>query len=358
MIDIYERLRARLDQMATGYPSTDNGVELRILRQIFTPEDAELFLAMGPDLESAAQVADRLKEALPDLDQRLEDMARRGLLFRQRQEGVSLYRPVPFVVGIYEYQVKNLNPTFLKDISEYYLTALAKTFFQRKTPHLRTIPIETSLDNAWPVAPYDDAVRIIKNKARIAVTECICRKAARLNGLGCNHSLETCLQFDTHADYYVDNGIGRYITQAEALEILKRSEQEGLVLQAVNSQEVEVMCTCCSCCCGMLVALRLFPAPGRAVMSNHHCRLDNELCTGCGTCVPRCPTRALKIRGDTLNLNPARCIGCGLCVSACPTQALALVRKSEDNLYTPPETACMTYDRMSGEVSEPAPGVQ
>ena len=61
MADIYEQLRARLDEMATGYPATEGGVEIRILRQLFTEEDAALFLAMELKPRTVPEVAARVQ---------------------------------------------------------------------------------------------------------------------------------------------------------------------------------------------------------------------------------------------------------------------------------------------------------
>jgi len=346
MPDVYERLRHKLDRMATGYPATASGVELRILRQLFSPQDAELFLSLGLEPENAADIAKRLGTDQAAQADHLEDMARRGLLFRLRRDGEPRYSTIPFIVGIYEFQVNRLTPTLLKDISEYFLTGLARSFHGRPTPHQRSIPIETHILAERPIAPYDDAVAIIESKDRIAVAECLCRKAVRMYGKGCRHPLETCLQFDAYAEYYVDNSMARAISTDEALAIVKRNEQEGLVLQTLNSQNVEAMCACCSCCCGMLIALRLFPAPSREVMSNYVCRVEADLCTGCGVCIGRCPTKALKLIQDRVHFKPERCIGCGLCVTTCPAQAHTLMRKPPARLYTPPATMTAAFERM------------
>jgi ferredoxin len=53
-------------------------------------------------------------------------------------------------------------------------------------------------------------------------------------------------------------------------------------------------------------------------------------CTGCGTCVPACPTRALSLASEhpgglgrkSVTVDAARCTGCGICLPACPRQAL------------------------------------
>ena len=349
MPDTYERLRIRLDEMATGYPVTSSGSELRILRQLFSEADAEMFLAMALKPESINEVATRLHSDPSIIAQRLEAMARNGLIFRLREGDTVRYFPIPFIVGIYEFQLNNLSPELLKDISEYYLSGLGATFHGLKTPHLRSIPINAEITPDGPIAPYDDASAIIKGKSRIAVAECFCRKAVAMYGKTCSHPLETCIQFDSFADYYVENGMARYISTDEALSILKRNEQEGLVIHILNSQKVEAMCACCSCCCGMLISLKLFPAPAREAKSNYVCSLNDTLCTDCGTCVSRCPVGALRLKDDKIQYKAQRCIGCGLCVATCPPGALTLLKKPAEKVYTPPETVFETFTLMSAE---------
>jgi Na+-translocating ferredoxin:NAD+ oxidoreductase RNF subunit RnfB len=335
--------------MATGYPATATGVEIKILRQLFNEEDADLFLKLEAKPETVKQVALRLGADVADMAMRLEGMARRGLIFRVRQDEAVCYFPVPFIVGIYEFQLNHLNKPLLKDISQYYLTGLGATFHGQKTPHLRSIPINTEIVADSPVAPYDNAVTIVRGKSRIAVAECFCRKAVGLYGKTCVHPLETCLQFEAFADYYVENGMARYISTAEALAILKKSEAEGLVIHILNSQKVEAMCCCCSCCCGMLISLKLFPSPALAVKSNYVCLFDEALCTDCGVCLKRCTVGAFRMKDDKISFQAERCIGCGLCVTTCPAEALKLAKKPDDSLYTPPATVYDTYAVMSRE---------
>ncbi|MBN2299414.1 MAG: 4Fe-4S binding protein [Deltaproteobacteria bacterium] len=352
MEDLYKKLQIRLDEMATGYPATPTGVEIKLLKQLFTPEHAELFLDMSTTAETPQEVSKRTGRDMDETAQMLEDMALKGLLFRLREEGVPRYFAIPFIVGIYEFQINNLDKSMLKNISEYYLTGLGGSFHSLKTPHLRTIPINTEMVSKWPVASYDDAASIIARKDRIAIAPCLCRMAVRMYGKGCDHSLETCMQFDSFADYYVENSMGRYISKEEALAILERNIKEGLVIQPANSKEVEAMCACCSCCCGMLISLKLFPSPAREVKSNYFCVIDESSCTGCGTCIKRCPVDAVELNDEKARMIQDRCIGCGLCVSTCPTSSRSLVRKPEDEIYSPPETFFDTFGVMTEEKGE------
>jgi ferredoxin len=102
----------------------------------------------------------------------------------------------------------------------------------------------------------------------------------------------------------------------------------------------------------MLISLKLFPAPARAVKSNYVCLFDESLCNQCGICVSRCTVGAFKMKDEKIGFHADRCIGCGLCVTTCPTEALKLEKKPDDSLYTPPATVYDTYAVMSREKVE------
>ena len=165
----------------------------------------------------------------------------------------------------------------------------------------------------------------------------------------CGKPLEVCFSFGSHADYYVENGLGRYIGKEEAKEIVIASEKAGLVMQPFNAQKIGGMCSCCGDCCGMLRSLKMQPNPAAAVRSNYFARVDDDLCTGCETCLERCQMEAIEVVDGAAGINLDRCIGCGLCVTTCPTEAIRLVRKPEDQIYEPPQSGVETYIRIMQE---------
>jgi heterodisulfide reductase subunit A len=63
-------------------------------------------------------------------------------------------------------------------------------------------------------------------------------------------------------------------------------------------------------------------AQGKATTEGITVEVDNNVCVGCGICVPMCPFQALSMEGDKLNIIKALCKGCGTCSVACPTGAL------------------------------------
>ena len=61
--EIYERLRSRIDRMPVGMPATESGVEIRILKHLFTPEEAEIALFLNISSESIKRIHGRIKRS-------------------------------------------------------------------------------------------------------------------------------------------------------------------------------------------------------------------------------------------------------------------------------------------------------
>ena len=349
MADVYERLRARLDDLATGYPATENRVEIKILKRLFTEEEAEFFLQLSPLPETPQVVAERLDRNPEETAAFMERMAKKGLLFRLRKGDSVRYAAIPYVIGIFEFQLGRMDRELAVDMDAYFEAAFGRTIQSFKTPVMRTIPINRSIAVKWPIAPYEDVLEILENQETMAIAPCICRTMTGLTETGCDKPVETCFMFGSHAHYYVENGMGRYISKEEAREIVKRNEEAGLVMQPFNAQKIGGMCSCCGDCCGMLRSLKKQPAPAESVQSNYFAEVDADECIGCETCLDRCQMEAIDIVEDRAVVNLARCIGCGLCVTTCTTGALQLIRKPDDHLYQPPKTGVETYMSIAKE---------
>ncbi len=338
MEDVFRLLQRQLDQYSVGFPATGSGIEIEILKRLFSEKEAHMFLDMSLLLEDAASAAARTGRDPAQTAELLEDMAKKGLLFRLRRADKIRYAAVPFVVGIYEFQLKNMERGLADMVERYFDEAFTKSIASITVP-MRTIPVNRSLDVSFPVAPHEDAREILKIQKKLAVAECICRKQQGLVGKGCDRPREVCMVFGSHADYFVENGLARYITVDEGLEILDAAEKGGLVNQPFNVVNPGGMCNCCGCCCGVLKALNRLPRPADMVCSNYHARVDEALCSGCGVCEDRCQMAAIELADDIARVDLDRCIGCGLCVTTCPTGAVTLAAVSEGARKTPPAGA-------------------
>jgi ferredoxin len=326
MSDVYVRLREHLDSLPSGFPSTDGGVELRILKRIFTPEEAQLAVKVTMKLEPAAAIAVKAGLSQADAEARLKELSRKGLIFSiETADREPRYMAAQFVIGIWEYHVNDLDPEFVRDMDEY-LPYLSREAFGR-LPQLRTVPVGKSISVGLEVLPYERAEEIVRQQSKFLVAPCICRREHHIKGAGCDKLMEACLVFGWGADYYARNGLGRFITLEETLEIIKKAEAEGLVLQPSNAQDIVNICCCCGDCCQMLLHLKRHPKPAVAVSSPFIAAYDAALCVGCEACIERCQMDALSMAEGRAVLNVDRCIGCGLCVGSCPSGALTLTRK-------------------------------
>jgi hypothetical protein len=79
--DIYRSLQERLDTYSVGFPQTDSGVEIEILKCLFSIEDAEMFLSLSPKLETAEVITARLKNMPGEVAPQLESMTEKGRFF-------------------------------------------------------------------------------------------------------------------------------------------------------------------------------------------------------------------------------------------------------------------------------------
>ena len=346
--DVYQNLAKHLDNLPTGFPKTETGVEIRLLKRLFSPEEAKIAIGLRMKQESVKAIADRLQMSEEKIAPLLESMSKKGLIFRKRRGEEPLYMAAQFVIGIWEYHVNSLDEELIRDFNEYVPYIIQNGWIRQKTQQLRVIPIHQKVTTETRVMPYEQAEEIIRRQSRIVVAPCICRKEHKMVGKGCNRPEEVCLVFSTGAHYYEENGLGRPITQEEALELLKKGIDAGLVIQPSNAKKVANICMCCGCCCQILKNIKSLPEPSRAVHTNYYAMVSEESCTACSTCVERCPMDAIVVT-DTAQVDLARCIGCGLCVSTCEYDAIKLIHKKEGETYEPPETFVHTYMRIAME---------
>jgi electron transport complex protein RnfB len=347
--DVYTRLARFLDDLPAGYRPARDGAGLRILQRLFTPAEAELATHLTLFSEPAEVMARRAHIPLEEARTRLAEMAHKGLVYETIQNGEPHYMAAQFVIGIWEFQVGRLTPELIHDMDEYGESGLDWEAWKR-TPQLRTIPVNESVVVSHEVLAHEQGVEIIKHARKLAVAPCICRRERQMMSEGCGKLLEACILSNDGADYYVRNGWARFITQTEALGILRQADEQGLVLQPGNSRDASMLCCCCGDCCGVLRRIKLLPRPADYVSSAFSARQDPALCSSCGQCLERCQMDALSM-GDMgiAVLDESRCIGCGLCVSTCPSGALNLERKPDSQQPYVPRTTSETYIRLGSQ---------
>jgi electron transport complex protein RnfB len=324
--EVYYRLREFLDNMPGGFPATESGVEIKLLKRYFTPDEAELVVQLNPFPEPVPSIALRLGLDEAPLAVKLEKMAREGGIYRMRIDGEPYYMAMQFLIGIYEFHLKAMDRE-LALLLEEYLPNLTRTWGEIETQQLRVVPVDAAIDTDTAIATYDLVRELVRSQESIAVADCICRKERQLLDKGCDHPMENCLTFSFAADYYIENGIGRRVTVDECMKILDDAEKVGMVCAPTNSQVITNMCICCGDSCNMLRSLKTYERPADHAVTSFQAAIDPGECTACGTCEERCQIEAVIEGDDFYEVDLARCIGCGLCVTTCPVEAVSMVPK-------------------------------
>jgi ferredoxin len=340
--------------MPVGFPATESGIELKLLRHLFSPQQAELalFLSALPEpFERIRRRAGKLGLNSNQLKKTLDEMNANGLIRKQRDsKGKPTYAKLMLAVGIYEMQVSRLTKELEELFTQYGQEAFGKAFVSRKTTQLRTVPVDVRLTPDRKVGTYDDARELItQSKGPFAIIDCICKKGQELLGEPCKqtHYSETCLTIGSIAERTISKGVGRKLTREQTLALLDRADADGLVVQPQNTQDPSFICFCCGCCCHVLRISNRFPEPASYFSANYFAKVDPDLCIGCGTCSSRCQMDAIYTDNTESVVDLGRCIGCGLCVSTCPSEALSLERKEASQI--PPKDENQLYTRILQE---------
>lgn len=346
MTDVYKRLAIKLDQLPNGFPATDTGVELKILRKIFAPEEAEIALKLKPIPETSDVIAKRLDMPLVEIESILDNMAKKGQIMSEKRNALQVYELVPFVLGIWELQVNRLDKE-LSDLYAQYVPVFGFSLGRFAPGFLRVVPINVPIDAEQQVLPYESVRQMIESAKTFQVAECICRKDRALKGKPCKHTLETCLSFSNEEQAFDKYPLGRMISKQEALDLLVKTEEEGLVHQTYNTKSDHFfICNCCSCCCPILGATKNFGLPHLMAKSNFVASINQETCEACGACAEeRCPMAAITKDNGGYRVKPERCIGCGVCTTTCPTESITLIRKPASQCNEPAENLSDWYSK-------------
>ena len=178
---IYRKLAAHLDNLPGGFPATETGVELRILKRLFTPEEAGLALHLSLISEEPRVIARRAKIPGEEAASRLEAMAQKGLIYREEfEKGPMKYMAAQYVVGIWEYHVNDLDPDLIRDMNEYLPFLLTEQAW--KVPQMRVIPVGQSITPENKVLSYEMAEELIRGQKKFGVAPCICRREHTMMG--------------------------------------------------------------------------------------------------------------------------------------------------------------------------------
>ncbi|EEG77057.1 ATP-binding protein [Dethiobacter alkaliphilus] len=349
--DVYRKLGSKMDSMQVRVPWNEKLYE--ILKELYTPEEAEVYCKMPYALSSLDKIARVSGLDTEFLEKTLYSLCSKGLVIDIWVKGKYRYMPSPMVIGVFEFTMmrtgentdsKHWARLFHQYLSDEDFIAANYKDGQRISP-LRALPYESALGEHVEILDYEKATAIIEKADKFAIGLCSCRhEKMHVGEKQCDVPLEMCSSMGKSADYLIRNNLAREVSKEDALENLARSLQYGLVLNADNVQKnVSFICHCCKCCCNALAGISRF-GYANAVVTSSFIAAVLEGCTGCGKCVQACPVDAIGVTDKEekkAQIDTEYCLGCGVCTVQCPTKALVLKKRKQKVLH--PEN---TFERV------------
>ncbi len=347
-LKIYRNLQEHLDNFPIGFPATDSGVEIEILKFFFSPVEAQIASCLNLTAKSPSTIQKRLLDRsglnieIDEVARYLHEMFMKGSIDRTGKEGKFKYTNAMLAIGMFEYHVDHMTKEFVENMQQYFDEAFGEEFFRTSLPQLRTSPHAAAIVPEHQIATYDDMRKFVSTTDKtIQVANCVCKQGEALLGNPCKQTddIEICLIFGSKS--YAAREQTRELSRAECLQLLDRAEKEGLVLQPGNTIEPFCICLCCGCCCGVLTTAKKFPKPVELFATNYYAELSSSECIGCGICINRCQMDAISLDNKKAVIDLDRCIGCGLCVTTCPAHVLKLIKKEKETV--PPKNTALLY---------------
>ena len=364
--DVYHQLALHLSYLGLGLPVCKELED--ILRENFSPLEAKVALSLPTKVSPLKPVT--IDDDIPEIDisreelaKTLENLSSKGLIYSgQTKEGKKGYALHQMGYGFPQtFFWKGEKSPFTKRMAEL-ITSYNRAknlnyevYAKTKTKNYRYSPAMAAIDHMLDhehgrhaVYPFDRMEEVIRKAKTIALANCSCRvRAELLEKRRCDHSLEVCIKYDEFAEYTIEQGLAKEITKDKALEILRKSEEAGLVHMVDDTQEgIKHTCNCCPCCCWSVGSISRRKIKRDDLIAVYFIReTDKDECTRCGQCVDICPVNAIHLKDDSLAVDKEWCIGCGLCIHPCPTSAAKLRRKT-------PSTPSKNFDELHKAILE------
>lgn len=292
--------------------------------------------------------------------------AERGFLLNGTGVAGDWYHHIPFFQGVVEYSGFINRLTREVDPAAFSCGIMGADWLgpqndmEHGTPSFYAIPLnEEVVSDEGGILPYDDIMKIIDAQNSFGIAPCACRYGTAYKGgiedlptieefvAGghedyfnplCNLRVETCLQLGEEADYWIERGFARRITKEDAKRFMKRSAEDGFILQSNFSKYTGTVCSCHADNCNILgqwFSLGSHDAIGAAKsfrhISHYTLEVDFDACAKCGMCEQRCPMHCITMDEETgYPQVDTACFKCGQCAYICPMGARKLAARPQE----------------------------
>jgi Fe-S-cluster-containing hydrogenase component 2 len=336
--DVYRELARFMNTLPQGFPATEEGIEIQLLKKVFEPAEAELFCAVKLTPESAAQIAERTGRSGESVEELLGRMVAKGQITASAADGSKCYQ-LKHWNYIHDFQTIVFRDEEYALLSDEYLKVFMPQVMAHEKPFLRTVPIESQIADNRQTMTFDKASSLIEGNQSFGTVDCACRAGKQQVKEGCDHPLNVCLFLAPEPGAFREDSGFTPVSKQEAYELLRKAEEDGLVHQVSNTVEDQFfICNCCGCCCQFLAQINRADMADNwsFVNSSYYAEIDPDECTACGVCADeRCQVSAIREEEDTYRVERRKCIGCGLCTTMCPTDCIQMIMKKPEELIPP-----------------------
>ncbi|MCS7130882.1 MAG: (Fe-S)-binding protein [Archaeoglobaceae archaeon] len=325
-----------------GFPGSDK--LKKILKYLMDEEGAKVASNLPGSLEEISQKTGIEKERVKEI---LEDLFAKGVVFPRDFKNREFFR---FARDIIQFHDSTLASKHVKDPE---FAKLWKEFLDeggyKKMGELlsglgvkiwRVIPAYNAIKDLPDVLPQENMKELIKAQEKIAVVPCSCRNLTMLIEDPCDHTDETiwhCIQVGRGAEYVLAKNAGIEISVDEALKLIDKIEEDGLVHTWPNTSKmvdprITANCNCCGDCCEFFLSARAAKVDIGSFIekSRYEAFVETEKCNGCQTCIERCHFDAIELyrpegsKKFKAKVIAEKCFGCGVCVIGCEQNAIKL----------------------------------
>lgn len=332
---VYVRMRNRINRIGKGIGSIPSANSFEMIMELWNEQDAENFLKMP--LHQVFTAADYAVEAgisEEDAVAILDDQAHRNLIWRAVRGGLPVYALMPYINGFWEFgELDRALHGTIEDVAHFDSLGITgadpnSNGFDTTFPLFRSYPISADVVEGGQLHKYEDWRAIIKRHKTITVSPCQCRTMWTALGVPFpeEHPMNTCLSLGEMAEYFIENDIGKQITQDEAIAIVEDIISRGMVVEAICAKNPDIICCCHSESCGNLMGFR--GVDGKAACATYYnaytLDYDKDKCLKCGLCINKCPMHAIQAGEDGYVTLDDACVRCGQCVPDCPGKARIL----------------------------------
>lgn len=242
--EVYKQLLEVMKSRGGGYSGADIPEFFKMVEVMFTPEEAEVNNAMLQGPFTAPDLAKEMGRDEGEITDILEGMANNGLCMAMKMEETQFFMAAPLMPGIMEFQLmrgtKSEKDTQIATLMYDYKTAFdaSVSIPEQNFPGVRVITVDSTVESESTVHTYDQVNTLISNADPIAVATCFCRHSAVLRGKDI-HGMpnDVCMSFGPAAAFGIERLGAKKLSKEEAMGILNRAEEAGLVHMCQNMEE-------------------------------------------------------------------------------------------------------------------------